>query len=361
MSIAGIGNTNAAGRAYQGEDAVVKGYTYKDGKGQETTYHLKDCLQLSMDSYSIPIGSDTYEEIKNLIKKQNSDYILSPGNKMFYESSEIMRDFYNGKLDRDEVKNIFKEYFYHSMNLLPNGTLQVSESFKKQTATRSLAGLYEHFSRANTRNACAANSREGRELLESNGMSTSGFCYYNADWYWACEEMQELFRETANELADEYGTEHVDFDYVEKNTKFTLDGGITYNGVWNWVMWQRDAENNSEGKYIDDGMIPPRGFLYCSCDAPGSDKAPSETSTMADKIKKAVAETDKNRKYVSRMFLLAISNNADTKQSLLFNKKNYHSFGDNIEEGLHQKAMEFLKNFHINYRNNRMEFLRMGE
>lgn len=26
--------------------------------------------------------------------------------------------------------------------------------------------------------------------------------YYNSDWYYACEEMQELFRETANELAD---------------------------------------------------------------------------------------------------------------------------------------------------------------
>lgn len=92
----------------------------------------------------------------------------------------------------------------------------MSESYKKQIVTGNLAGLYEHFSRANTRNACAANNREGRAPLENNGLSSSGAYYYNADWYWACEEMQELFRETADELADEFGAERVDFDFVKK-------------------------------------------------------------------------------------------------------------------------------------------------
>lgn len=71
-----------------------------------------------------------------------------------------MKDFYDGRLNRDEVKDIFKEYFYHGVGMLPvQGTLQMSESYKKQTVTRNLAGLYERFSRANTRNACVANDR----------------------------------------------------------------------------------------------------------------------------------------------------------------------------------------------------------
>ena len=216
MAVTGIGYTNAAGGAnLTDEDIIIKRYAYKDGKGQETTYHLKDCLQLSVDSYTIPVGSDTYEEIKNRLKRQGAAYMSTPDNKMFYESYAVMKDFYDGKLNRDEVKNIFKEYFYHSTGILSGqGALQVSESYQKQTVTGNLAGLYEHFSRANTRNACAANNREGRALLENNGLSSSGSYYYNADWYWACEEMQELFRKTADELADEYGAEHVDFDFV---------------------------------------------------------------------------------------------------------------------------------------------------
>ena len=196
MTVTGIGYTNAAGSAnLADEDIIIKRYVYKDGKGQETAYHLKDCLQLSVDSYTIPAGSDTYEEIKNRLKRQGSAYMSSPDNKMFYESYAVMKDFYDGKLNCDEVKNIFKEYFYHSAGMLSGqGALQVSESYKKQIVTGNLAGLYEHFSRANTRNACAANNREGRALLENNGLSSSGAYYYNADWYWACEEMQELFR-----------------------------------------------------------------------------------------------------------------------------------------------------------------------
>lgn len=362
MAVAGIGNTNAAGNAYlQDEDIIIKRYAYKDGKGQETACHLKDCLQLSVDSYTIPIGSDTYEEIKNQLKKQNSDYMSFPGNRMFYESYAVMKDFYDGRLNRDEVKDIFKEYFYHSAGMLSGqGTMQMSETCKKQMVTRNLAGLYEYFSRANTRNACAANSREGKELLESNGLGWSGSYYYNADWYWACEEMQELFRETADELADEYGAEHVDFDHVEKNTRFTLDGGITYNGVWNSVKWQQDAAGNAAGKYLDTDAVPPKGFLYCCCDVSASADNPSKAVAITERIKSAVAEADKAKSYTNLLFLIALNGNADRTRSLLYDKKDNASSNDGRKDGLRQKAFDFLKNFHINYRNSRMEFLRMG-
>ena len=76
MTVTGIGYTNAAGSAnLADEDIIIKRYVYKDGKGQETAYHLKDCLQLSVDSYTIPVGSDTYEEIKNRLKRQGSAYM----------------------------------------------------------------------------------------------------------------------------------------------------------------------------------------------------------------------------------------------------------------------------------------------
>ncbi|MCM1386836.1 MAG: hypothetical protein NC231_05885 [Bacillus sp. (in: Bacteria)] len=253
MLIAGSGikNGTSAAQYWTGEDVVFKSYSYKNGKGEETVYHLKDCLQLSLDSYTIPVGSENYEAIKGKLKSQAADYMKIPDNKLFYETNDIMTDFYNGKLERDEVKNIFKEYFYHSGG--------------RSFATDRLAGLYEHFSRANTRCAYTKNKEEGKELLESKGLNWRGSYYYNADWYWACEDMQNLFKETADELADEFDVEHVDFEAVEKNTKYKLDGGITYNGVWNSTEWQISAvEKSNINNYLNMKEAPPKGFLYYS-------------------------------------------------------------------------------------------------
>lgn len=341
MAVTGVGSTETAYRNHAAdEDMVFKTYSYKDGKGEETVYHLKDCLQLSVDSYTIPVGSDTYEALKNKIHAPNVSYMDLPGNKMFYESYEVMKDYYDGKISDDEVKNIFREYFYHAAGGSSGGW-----------ATRCLAGLYEHFSRANTRVACTNNNKEGRELLESQGFNSSGSYYYNADWYWKCENMQSLFRETANELADECGAERVDFEYVEKNTKFTLDGGITYNGVWASTVWQMDAWNDGSGNLIDTGMVPPQGFVYCSC--PVSDAAKTDMQS----IKEALRGTEEKQKYAKWMFLAAVSSDAKTAKSLLLDKKNYVSFDGTAEDSLHKTAMDFLKNFHIKYRNSRMEFL----
>lgn len=350
MSITGIG---AGSQTYSAEyterkDVVVKSYAYKDGKGQEITYNLKDCLQLSLDSYQIPVGSDTYETLKNGMKSQAANYMSLPHNKLFYESYEVMTDFYNGKLGRDEVKNIFKEYFYHSGG--------------KSFATDRLAGLYEHFSRANTRCACVQNEKEGKELLESKGLSWSSSYYYNADWYWACEEMQELFRETANELADEYGVEHVDFEAVEKNTKFKLDGGITYNGVWSSKVWQTKYTENRVGNFLDTSVVPPKGFVYCNCAAPDEKQADSHSGLTAESMEEAVKKLSGNKKYAKYLFYMVMGSYEPASGSKFLDKKNNVFSGNEEEKNLYQKALGFLKNFNISYRrSNRLEFIKMSE
>lgn len=341
MSVSEIGSTNSVGTDYSGykqseNEVLFKTYSYQNGKGQEKVYYAKDCVELSLNSFTIAIDSDNYEEIKNMLKKQSGSPIANLGNRMFYETNEVMEDYYSGKLSSDEVKDIFREYFYHYAG--------------KTSVTESLAGLYEYFSRANTRNACEQNMREGKELMESNRLEWSGTYYYNADWYYACEEMQELFRETANELADEYGAEHVDFQYVEQNTKFTLDGGITYNGVWDSREWQINYDRAIGGSFLDNNMAPPKGFVYCSTNYWNGEKIPE-----------GIKENLKNLKAgrSSMMFLLAAARNTNAKESLLLTRKNYSTFSDWEENETYKSAVSFLKNFNINwnFRGNRLEFL----
>ena len=110
-----IGSTNGVGtiyRQYTQEDTILsKTYSYQNGKGQEKVYYAKDCLELSPESFTISPDADNYEDIKNMLKAQSTSKIAPMPNQMFYETSEIMSDYYSGKLSRDEVKNIFKEYF----------------------------------------------------------------------------------------------------------------------------------------------------------------------------------------------------------------------------------------------------------
>lgn len=247
MPVTQVGS-NTTGTDYQqyqrSDEVLFRTYSYQDGKGQDKVYYKKDCVELSLESYTVPTTADNYEEIKNMLKTQSGGKIISPGNRFFSETYDIMRDYYDGKITCAEVKNIFKEYVYHAFGRTEETQDNVEtaddakvvgtsmSNYEKQRFTGWLSGLYEYFSRANTRNACTQNMQEGKALMEENGINWNGTYYYNSDWYYACEEMQKLFQETANELTEEYGAEQVDFTYVEQHTRFTLDGGITYNGVW---------------------------------------------------------------------------------------------------------------------------------
>ena len=99
----------------QQRDILFRTYSYQNGKGQEKVYYRKDCVEISMDSYEISPDADNYEEIRNMLKSQSGSKIAFLGNEMFGETYEVMEDYYNGKLSRDEVKDIFREYFYHYM------------------------------------------------------------------------------------------------------------------------------------------------------------------------------------------------------------------------------------------------------
>lgn len=346
MALSGIGNNNVTGTDHQ-QEILFATYSYQNGKGQEKVYYARDCVEISMDSYTIPPAADNYEEVRNTLKAQNSGKIASLGNQMFYETYDVMKDYYDGKLNRDEVKDIFKEYFYHYMGTSlaarkedSAAGVQPGNCYMKQFATSRLAGLYEYFSRANTRLAHDQNQKEGKALMESHGIRWSG-TYYNADWYYACEEMQELFRETADELADEYGVDRVDFKYVEENTRFTLDGGITYNGVWDAVKWQADLKGPVQGGFLDKNMVPPKGFVYCSTGFVWDGKGDLE----------GIKEEIRNRRkdYSSTMIIWKAAQDVPAGGSMLLDPKNYNSSSVWEENDAYRSAVSFLKNFNINW------------
>ena len=337
-----IGTGNNIGtdhRQYaQGGTILRRTYSYKNGKGQEEEYYAKDALEITRSFSKISPDVDNYEEIKRMLKNNliNGGKIDYLGSKYKSEISEIMSDYYSGKINRDEVKNIFKEYFYHAF-----GNAAANQNYIKHSATSFLAGLYELFSEANASNAYVKNMEEGEALMESHGLTWNGTYYYNADWYYACEEMQEMFRETANDLADEVGAEHVDFEYVEKNTRFKLTGGITFNGIWDCIKWQSNCDRGINSRFLNKDMAPPKGFVYCA-------------TYWNEKV-----DLYKGKDHSFMLFLLAAAKNTDEKDSLLFSDQKYSHSSKWEKNDTYRSAMAFLKNFNIqwNRRCDRMEFL----
>ena len=104
MSVTAVGN-NVAGTDYpqyqKSDEVLFKTYSYKEGKGQEKIYDKKDCVLLSMQSYTISATADNHEEVRSMLKAQSGGKIISPGNRFFSETYDIMRDYYNGRITCD--------------------------------------------------------------------------------------------------------------------------------------------------------------------------------------------------------------------------------------------------------------------
>lgn len=231
----------------------------------------QDTLQLSVRELDKAQICETYENLRIPLREMPAGC----QNKLFDETYDIMRDYYNGKIDKEEVKEKIHHYLEEMVGMPQN----CNTPFMKQRAGKVMASLYEHFSRANSRNAVAKNQQEEIDYMKKSGVKDAeldaystlkGSIYYNAEYYYACKDMQEFFKAVLDESAQDYGVSKVDYDYVEQNTRFTLDGGLSYNGVWNHNQYQGNHYwmDGAQGEkcIIDNDFVPPRGLIYCFTD-----------------------------------------------------------------------------------------------
>lgn len=327
-------------------EILYKTYSYSNGKMEENVVYKKDCAYVAFDKVEISKDSPEYENICSQMRLVDTYGVNALSNTLFYEANEIMYDYYDGKLAKEDVKQFFKDYLYHSV-----GEVEENNIGQQKRVTVYVSAIYELFTRGNMQNAVNQNQKEGQNFLKEHGLDSHNEFYYNARWYWKSEEMQELFQETANEITTEYGAEAVDFDSVIENTKYTLAGGLSFNGVWNWRQWKTSyvtAQKNAS--ILEKDFIPPKDFIYCSGNL-------SQTNTTM------VTEEDMNefigKKPSASIFLsVFMQNSSHSFSSLLLDK---HNWNDTVSKESYIKVSDILKNFHMeHYRNNRFEFFWMG-
>ena len=315
----------------------------------------RDSLELTIESYLRIALSESYDRISGDVRRAqwcSSDSLLK-------EASRVMADFYGGLIDRETTGHMARAYCCYYLEGRIAGKIEDlventedDAALHREHMMRELLEIYEYFSRANVRRAVEANNREGRRMVEESGLSWAGTTYYNARFYFTCERMQEMLRNICAELADENGLDAPDFDRTEKESRFRLDGGLSFHGVFEWVQKQNNYPPDQYGMR-DKARRPPGSFfyLYRNC---CSDREEKRIRRLSGMLKKAALK-ETSAKTVWRTFCVTGGRDYHNGMSYLL--------GEPVteEDGiLFETTMHFLETFRLYRVSGCVELLHAG-
>ena len=113
--------------------------------------------------------------------------------------SDCMRKFYEGKISEEEVEEYFR-LCCTSMRIYR--TQQHQTSGKNEEDNRQILNeVYDVFAKENMRAARITNYYEGEKINASYGGWSDDWVYYNADYYYKCEETRDKLRQIAEKVA----------------------------------------------------------------------------------------------------------------------------------------------------------------
>lgn len=165
-----------------------------------------------------------------------------------------MQKFYEGKIDQDELEEYFR-LCCTSMRIYRIQQRQTSGK-NEDDNKRILDEVYNVFAKKNMIAARNANHSEGEQINLSYGGQSDDWTYYNADYYYKCEETRDRLRKMAEKTAAKCEVPSFDAREVEKNSKYTMDGGLDFNSGWNFCFRNQAGRSS----LAEESMVPPKGF-----------------------------------------------------------------------------------------------------
>ena len=206
----------------------------------------------------IALVSENYNDIRKVTEMPQSIFGDTFGYQMQKDIADHMRQYYAGEVSDDDVGNFFNECCssmraYHSQ-------MRHTTGMNEEDNTQIVSEIYEMFAKENQRAARNANYEEGLEINKQYGANSrqDDWCYYNADYYYQCENTHDLLRGIAANMAEEWEFPTIDTDEIERNSKFTLDGGFEFNSGWNFTYRNQVGRSSM----ADETVAPPDGFKF---------------------------------------------------------------------------------------------------
>lgn len=309
-------------------------------KGEEPVPVDWDSFEMTGEWVEPILTSELYEDIIDSVKKVGN----WKANILYKIANTVMQDYYDGKLDRAAVGELFYECYVKCVEK----NRKIASSEKKKHGV--LWTLYEYFARVNARKSVVQNEREGRRLVEKCGLNWAGTTYYNAKYYYRCEEVQQLLHSACDEIATEEGLGGIDYADMDKQTQFFKVGGLSYHSVFVWVQ-QKDNHPGNQYGMKEIKKVPPEKFVYLYRNH-FAENEKSGIGLLERYMKKA---EDGTQNQLWRSFILGDGRDYHNGMSYLLEG----SILDEEDEKVYGAAMGFLQNFILYRVSGCVEFLRI--
>ena len=275
----------------------------------------------------IVLASENYNDIRKVTQMPLSIFGDTFGQQMQKDIADYMRQYYAGEASDDDVKNFFNECCSYMRAY--QSQMRHTTGMNEEDNTQIVSEIYEMFAKESQRAARNANYEEGLEINKQYGASSrqDDWCYYNADYFYQCDNTHDLLRGAAADMAEEWGLPSIDTDEIERNSKYTLDGGFDFNSGWNFT----NRNQVGRSSMADETAAPPEGFIFFYKEN-GSAESRGIVQFWADAKSWKVDVPF----YISR----------ESLKGQIFNLADYAKLSENDTEN-YRAYNEFFKNFSI--------------
>lgn len=213
---------------------------------------------------STSVGTDTKNAKDSItISTEGKAFDWKVKGDRFYAYMNLTKDY---RLE-DEVKSLFEGYYAGKTPIEVitqefDYVVQTIRDYEEQEGIASKADM-EHFAKLvsdvhrefkmySVETAVLANDDEGRDLANQYGTpGRKNFLYYNSDYYFQSEDINQAFFQRANEMLE--------------GTGFPLNTAPVKHDIYeNFNTYWKDSAlcSSRMGDMIDTDMEPPRGFTF---------------------------------------------------------------------------------------------------
>lgn len=215
----------------------------------------KDTVRLHMESTQIT--SENYADFRKTTGTMPKHcYGTTYGHAQNEKIKQKLKQYYlEQNVTKDELKDFFKDCCKDMRVILAQE--RKTTGLNENDNTQIILDTYEMFRMANSVMARLGCDEEGKRVAWENGWKDrqdKDWVYYNADFYYESEELRDLFKEAAQEIADEWECGEVDTS--KRDTDYLASYSSSFNEVW-----QNGSEYGTRiCSMLDLSKEPPEDF-----------------------------------------------------------------------------------------------------
>ena len=207
-------------------------------------FNQRDTVELSYVR-TMDMSSENYENYTKITKMPNNCFSDTFGLEMRETIRAAVQAYCNGEMTDEEIKKTFMDVckdmrVYQAQSRHTSGT-------NAKDNQQIIEDVYEIFQKANVEFMVDKCFKAGSDLADANGgKEKNNWVYYDTKYYEESQYLRELLQNAASGMATVWSTDFIDFEEIEKGSKFTLNGGLDFHSVWNWRAESRGICSISE-------------------------------------------------------------------------------------------------------------------